>query len=357
MSARCGAIVPGVAAAVGAMAVLGSASAAVGPDAARTFLADAFGLTEADFTRLDRGLVVSRTLPATDKREVATLGVVRVAMTPEFYVEQLSDIANLKQDEAILQIGTFGDPPSVRDVAELTLDDSDIRSLRQCKVGDCGVQLSADAIDRFREEIDWDHRDASTRANSLMRLILVEYVSRYMKEGPAASMKYADELEPLDVWREFVSLAGPDAAGWQQFPLLLRHLFEYPAAPASDTTDLLYWSKERIGRKGVASVTHLAIARVAAVSPADYAVASKQIYGMHYYEASLGLTILLRDRSAPSPATYLVYVNRSRVDVFGGIFGGLVRKVVTGRARSTVADQLEGLQDTLQGRFCRTRPC
>lgn len=325
---------------------------------ARTFLAEAFGLTAGDFARLDRGQVFSRTLPATDSREVATLGVVRVSMTPEFYVDQLGDIAELKRDEAILQIGTFGNPPSLRDVDGLTLDEADVRSLRGCRIGDCGVQLSADAITRFREEIDWDSRDAAHRANGLLRQILVEYVAQYMTTGRAASMTYADGPEPLDLWGEFVSLAAAaEDGGWRQFPGLQQHLFHYPAKPAQNTTDLVYWSKERIGRKGVASVTHLAIARVDRGSPADYAVASRQIYGMHYYDASLGLTILLRDRSSPSPATYLAYVNRSRVDVFRGLFGGLVRKIVTGRARSTVADQLEGLQRTLESRFCRTGTC
>lgn len=355
MSAPGVAVAPGLAAVVVAALAMGGDGAAQA-DSARAFLADSLGLTAGDFVRLNRGLVVSRTLPAADRRDVATLGVVRVAMTPEFYVEQLGDIADLKRDEAILQIGTFGDPPSLRDVDGLTLDESDLRSLRTCRVGDCGVQLSADAIRRFRE-IDWDSRDAAHRANGLLRQILVEYVTRYMQAGPAASMTYADEAEPLDVWGEFVSLAAPEGGGWGQFPALRRHLFEYPEKRARNTTDLVYWSKERIGRKGVASVTHLAIARVEGGSPADYAVASRQIYGMHYYHASLGLTILLRDRAAHSPATYLVYVNRSRVDVFRGLFGGLVRKIVTGRARSTVADQLEGLQQTLESRFCRTGPC
>ena len=48
------------------------------------------------------------------------------------------------------------------------------------------------------------------------------------------------------------------------------------------------------------------------------AIASKQIYGTHYFDASLGLTVLVRDRSVSSPAMYLVYLNRSRVDIFDG---------------------------------------
>jgi hypothetical protein len=80
-------------------------------------------------------------------------------------------------------------------------------------------------------------------------------------------------------------------------------------------------------------------------------VASKQIYGSHYYDASLGLTILLRDGSGPSPATYVAYVNRSRVDVFGGLFGGLARSLVSSKAKGTVSDQLARLRTVLEQRF------
>src|SRR4030095_1658082 len=96
-----------------------------------------------------------------------------------------------------------------------------------------------------------------------------------------------------------------------------QHLLEYPTGPVPETTDIIYWSKERVSRRLVVSVTHLAIARTAG-SATNYAFASKQIYGAHYFDASLGLTILVRDQSAPSPATYVVYINRSRVDIFNG---------------------------------------
>jgi hypothetical protein len=331
--------------------LLGGAGAAVEQDAARGFLATSFNLTNADFDRINQGQVVARTLPVTDPREVGTFGVVRVRITPEFYVERLADIANFKRDDAVLQIGVFGNPPTLQDVGGLTLDDADIRSLRGCRIGDCGMQLSADAISRFREELDWRRADAQQHANSLMRQILVEYVTEYQKAGAAASMQYADQPIPVNLRSEFVALAEAERGAWLQFPTLKQHLFEYPRAGAPGTTDVVYWSKEKVGRRTVASVTHLAISRTAGDSPTDYAVASKHIYGTHYFDASLGLTVLLRDRSSPSAATYVAYLNRSRVDAFGGVFGSVTRKFVTSRARSTVSENLARLQLTLEREF------
>jgi hypothetical protein len=320
-------------------------------DAARTFLSSTFGLSAADFTKIDAGEVVARGTTAGDARDIATFGIVRVKITPAFYVERLADIVTFKKDDAVLQIGVFGRPPAVRDVEGLTLDESDIKSLRDCRVGRCGVQLSADAINRFRQEIDWTHTDAPQRANGVMRQVLVDYVSRYQQAGTDASMQYADRADLTNVRGEFLSLADSDAGGWGRFKPLRRHLFEYPGAAAPEARDLVYWSKEVVGRRPVASVTHLAILPGATDSPAAFTVGSKQIYGTHYFDASLGLTVLVRDSSSPSPATYVAYLNRSRVDIFGGMFGGLARKLVASKARGTVADQLGRLRTRLEHDF------
>jgi hypothetical protein len=93
----------------------------------------------------------------------------------------------------------------------------------------------------------------------------------------------------------------------------------------------------------------------AAAAGPEYAIASKQIYGMHYFDASLGITLLVRDRTSASPATYVVYLNRSRVDLFGGLFGGMARKVVSGKARTLVSDLLVGLRRTLEPQFTATQ--
>jgi hypothetical protein len=336
------------AATIGAAALLGDPGAANTRDDARAFLNSAFAITDGELSRVREGQVVARSLPADDGREVATLGVVRMQITPEFYVNRLNDIATFKKDEAVLQVGVFGDPPSVRDIAALTLDEVDIKSLRECRVGDCGVQLPAQAIERFRREIDWRRTDAADQAHWLMRRIIADYAAKYRQNGAAAGMTYADRKTPLSLSHEFTLLAGSSVGGWQHFSPLLRHMTDYPTVRAADVDDLLYWSREQVGRRTVASVTHLAISRCGDGVPADYAIASKQIYGTHYYDASLGLTVLVPDRASTAPATYVVYLNRSRVDVFRGMFGGIARRIVTSKARTTVADQLGRLKARLE---------
>ena len=316
-------------------------------DPARTFLATAFHLAAADIQRLDRGEVVSRTLDVTNRREVATLGIVRIKTSPSSYVQRLADIAEFKRTKDVLQIGMFSSQPQSRDVASLSIDEPELKRLRECRVDDCELRLSADGIERVRREVDWRAADAPHQASVLLRQMLVDYVARYRQTGTAAAMEYADRVPRLNVGREFASLVEADSITSQYTPGLRQHLLDYPASSAEKVTDFVYWSKELVRSRPVISITHVATAAGAGESPVAYAVGSKQIYAMHYFDASFGLTLLVPDRSATSPATYVVYLNRSRIDLFDRPFGGITRRIVAGRARTLVAEQLQRLQRVL----------
>ena len=333
------------------LAALATAGSAAGRDETRGFLAATFGLTASDFAKIDAGEVLAKGTGAGDARDIATFGIVRVRITPAFYVERLTDIASFKKDDAVLQIGVFGRPPALRDVESLSLDEPDMRSLRECRIGHCGLQLPAETINRFRAEVDWAGADARQRANGLIHQMLVDYVKKYQQSGAGVTMQYADRDDVINVTNEFVSLASSDAGGWGRFSVLRRHFVEYPSASTPDARDLVYWSKEIVSRKTVASVTHLAIIPCADSSPAAFAVGSKQIYGSHYFDASFGLTVLVPDPSSPAPATYVAYMNRSRVDVIGGVFGGVAKKLIASKARSTVGDTLGRLRTRLEREF------
>ena len=318
-------------------------------DPARNFLMTGFGLSAADIGRLDSGGVVSRSLEGKNRRELATLGIVRINTSPSSYVARLTDIGTFKRTNDVLQVGTFSNPPSREDVASLIVDEADLQRLRECRVEDCNVQFSADGIERVRSDIDWRTADASRNASLLVRRLLVDYVARYRQSGATATMEYADRAPRLNVGLEFASLIDADNITSNYAPRLRRHLLEYPTSSAGKMTDFVYWSKELVRSRPVISITHVATSTAADDSPVAFAIGSKQIYAMHYYDASLGLTLLVPDRTSASPATYVVYLNRSRIDLFDGLFGGVTRRIVAGRARTLVAVQLERLQRVLAG--------
>jgi hypothetical protein len=330
-------------------------SSAAARDQTRPFVTDAFGFSPAEIVQVDRGQVVARTLSVPHSQEIATIGLVRLRMTPDFYIERLRDIVRFKQSPEVLQIGRFSAMPHAGDLAGLTLDPADVDDLRGCRVGDCGLQLSAAAIERARRSVNWRRPDAAQQANQVMREILADYAAAYWAGGDAASPTYADEASAMPVGQAFRAFGDAAIAAWAPFPVLHQHLHAFPARTPAITDDILYWSKEKVGRRTVASITHLAVARIES-GPAAYAVASKQIYASHYYHASLGLTVLVAPAEAV-PATYVVYVNRSRIDVLGGLLGGVTRRIISSRARATVADHLAMLQQRLEPDFtARTTP-
>lgn len=338
-----------------ALAVRAETDQAAFDDAARSFLIRGLGFTENDLRDVAHGVVASRSLATVDAREVATAGIVRVAITPEEFAHRLIDITSFKKADAVLQIGTFSDPPDLSDVAGLTLESADLRNLRSCRVGDCGMQLPSHIIDRLQRQVNWREPSAPEQANAIFRRGLVDYVQAYPTSGHQDRMVYVDQSAPVDVATEFQNLVSSDTSVLPMFPDLRRHLIA-PLASAPTTSDVLYWSKERVARKEVVSVTHLAIARQPSTSAFAYVAGSKQLYGSHYFDASLGLTIVLRDPTSPASA-YVAYVNRTRVDAFGGLFGSTTRRIVRSRARGAMADFLEGVQQRLDtSRYADSRP-
>ena len=67
--------------------------------------------------------------------------------------------------------------------------------------------------------------------------------------------------------------------------------------------------------------------------PLAAAAVSRQVYASKYFDASLGLTLLLQG-DAGERATYVVYINRSRIDALDGWFGAVKRTMVRSRTRS-----------------------
>ena len=108
----------------------------------------------------------------------------------------------------------------------------------------------------------------------------------------------------------------------------------------------VYWSKEQIAGKPIVSATHVSTLRSDDPDLPEGLAATVGIFSTHYVDASLGVMAVVRE-SAGGPG-YLVYINRSQVDVLGGIFGGLVRMVVQRRLRSEATDVLRDIRKRLE---------
>ena len=90
----------------------------------------------------------------------------------------------------------------------------------------------------------------------------------------------------------------------------------------------------------------MSILRGHAAGLPDALVAGKEIFATRYVNASLNLTAIMRGESGGP--NYLAYVNRSDVDMLGGVFGGLVRWFLQCRLRTEAANVLQGLRRRLE---------
>ena len=75
------------------------------------------------------------------------------------------------------------------------------------------------------------------------------------------------------------------------------------------------------------------------------AVISREIFATHYRNASLGLAAVTEDAAGQR---YLVYVNRSQLDLLTGVFGGWKRSLVEGRLKSESANVFNEVRRRLE---------
>lgn len=324
------------------------------PEAVARVLTSVFGFTRSDLAETARGGTVVRGLDVTDHREVSAVGVIAVDVPAAFYAAQIRDIVRFKRHEAVRQIGVFGHPAQAADLAGLTLEHDDLTALRACMPGACSVNLSAEAIADARRTIPWGTPRAAEAANAWYRATLARMVRDYQATGEHALMRYAGGEHLLSPVDEFRALVTSPPSLLAAFPEVQAHLLQYPRRRSASVYDLIYWSKEKVGPKLVTSITHMAIAEALPSSaPVSHVAASRQIYGSQLYEASLGLTVMVRD---PTDANrmYLVYANRSRVDAIGGLFGPIKRTFVRSRARATLGPTLERAKRDVERRYAPT---
>lgn len=173
-----------------------------------------------------------------------------------------------------------------------------------------------------------------------------ERVKAYLADGHAALPPY--ETHDRQVWpaTSFALVLGHSVFLTERLPRFAEHLSRYPRTATPEVESFVYWSRERVASKAMISATHVSILRSSDASLPDALVAGKQIFATHYVNASLGITALVG--GGPGAHNYLVYLNRSEVDVLGGVFGGLVRWFMQRRLKTEAADVLRGLRKRLQ---------
>jgi hypothetical protein len=314
------------------------------------FFREYVGLKEDQIAAIRNGKAVAKVVESRTPDEVFVFGSVYVQSTPEKYLQLASDIDALRKLPSYLAIRKFSDPPQLSDFEGFTLEADDIKQLKNCEPGKCDVQLPAEAMETFKQSVNWSAPDAANQANQLAHKMALEALLGYIQGGNAALGTYMDKHHPTAVGETFTSLLSRSKALPAYLPELDRYLLEYPQAQSENIQSEFYWEKVNFGLKPTLRIVQAIVYRGPSSTGPVYAVAVKQLYASHYFETALDLTVCVRDQENPDRGFYLITLKGSQQAGLTGFKGGIVRKVAVDKTRSSLERALGAIKQKLESR-------
>ena len=324
-----------------ALVICAVASAAAGAQTTPGALQRLTMLDEKQMTAIERGEAVAITIDASEKAEIATLGVVRLEVPRSFYVDHVRHLTAFLATGATSESGSFSEPARLDDVASLALDPSDARALEKCQPLKCDVKLPALEMEHFRNVLTKAH-DPLPPADSLMREWLVSYVNAYRADSAEETVVYDDTKRPVrssEVFRAL--LAEPLPPGIDSEPFM--SMLAARSARPSTVTSRIAWEMDRMpGLKPTLEVVERSMLAPPAHSDRSW-MSTKLLYASHYFESAVEyLTVADAPSTAgPGAAAYLIVLRRQKFDDLpsGGLFNirGRAVKKLRDAMRTTLA--------------------
>jgi hypothetical protein len=306
----------------------------------RPFLRKVIQLDDARLAAIDKGEVVTKILPTTEKAEVAAFGVVKTAGDPDLLLRLARDIQRFRQVPQIPEMGVFSKPPAVADLTRLTHPPEDIAALKKCKPGSCDVKLGDRGLE-IAAKINWSAPDAEKQAVASFNQALVEYVTAYASGGTDALGSVYDKKARKTRAAEYRTLLANSPYLAEYVKEFNEYLVNYPKGTLADTEDVLYWTKDTFGLKPVVSVYHATFHK----SPRGVLIANKLLYSSHFFNASLELMA-----GVPTPdgkGLYLLSLFRTRLDPPTGMLSGVLMGKVRDGIETGVSENLKRARERL----------
>jgi hypothetical protein len=306
------------------------------------FFRPSVDITPSDRAQLDNGHPFSRVLPAKGL-EVAVLAAIPVRVDGDRLLAWERQIEELKKNPHVVSIGRFSNPPRIGDLAGLELDSGDVSAIRSCRPRNCKMKLSAAEMEQLKQAEAQANGDPAAAVQQTFRQIVLDRVQQYLTNGFIPPDE--DHHEQVQPASRFAVLLDHTPFLEDRVPQLAKDLRDYPSNEDPGVESVLYWSKEHLARKPVISVTHLSIVRSHDPGLPDALIVGRDVFSTHYVDASLSVTALMR--VGTNTMNYLVYINRTEVDVLHGAFGGMIRRSIQGHLKNAV-DMLTDLGQRLE---------
>ena len=316
----------------------------------QTFFRQDIGLSQDQITAIRNGQPVTKTLPSRTPAEVFLFGSVYIHAAPESYVHFARDFDRLRKLPNYLALGVFSNPPQLSDLKDFSFDNDDIKALKNCKPGDCQLQMPASSIEEFHRSIDWSAANVNEQVNQFLQKRALQRLLTYQREGNQALGAYNDKRDAVVVPEQFAYMLSYTKALPERLPDFYQYLLAYPNAKPANVDDTFYWARVKFGLKPTLRVVQLVTMRGNPNDQVAYAIAEKQLYSSHYFETALDLSFCVRGSDdTTKPGFYLITAMGSEQAGLTGPKGSIVRKEAVGRSVSNLRDALTTIKNTLEG--------
>jgi hypothetical protein len=290
----------------------------------QTFFKNNIGLSPDQIAAIRNGQAVAKVLPSRTPAEVFLFGAIYIHAAPESYAKFAHDFDRLRKLPNYLALGVFSNPPQPTDLKDFSFDSDDIKGLKDCKPGDCVIQLPATSIEEFQKSIDWSAADADKQVNQRLQKAALQRLLAYQREGNSVLGVYNDKRDPTEVPKQFAYMLSYSKALPERLPDFYHYLLAYPNSRPANVDDTFYWARVKFGLKPTLRVVQVVTMRGEPSDPVAYAIAEKQLYSSHYFETALDLSFCIRSNDDPKPGFYLIMAMGSEQEGLNGVKGSVV---------------------------------
>jgi hypothetical protein len=295
-----------------------------------------------DILKLNEGKMIANLLAVKDKREVAVYGVIPVKAPINISLNAFQETMSRQNKKSVVEFGSFSPIPVIDDINTLTLDENDIEDIKQCRIGNCKLKLSAAMIERFQREIDPNSNNYSIQVNQLFRQMILAYVNNYVLKGNSALIEYRDKREAVRLQDEYKSLLSGLLWINNFAPEFSKYLSDFKNSELRGVKKSIGWAKLKFGLKPVIIITETITYTPENLDNSQIVTVTKQIYASHYFDSSLGLTAFIALPTKDSGHnSYMFYTNHSRSSSLDGVFSKFKREIVEQEALRKLSPLLQ----------------
>jgi hypothetical protein len=319
-------------------------------DRLRWFLKNDMAFSEKEFNSFKEGKTVTKVLETDTKHEIGIFSIARINVSKDFFLRNYREKGMNLETASAGKWGIINTPPQIEELKEITLPTEDIQDLKNCEPNDCKVKAPIEAIKKI-SQLDAKDPDFEKKVNLLIQQDTVDYLSRYLKDGNRTLVEYSDKKKPVRLAEQFQGLLKASPYLERYVPGLYAYLGKFPNSRLDHAEDVFIWLKEDFDKgkmRPILSINHLVYYHPQG-SEGNPIVAQKQLYAAHYFEASLGLTVVFDDPEGGGHSLYLLNLTRARLDILREIPGIFAGKLFKG-ARNMIHERMSAVKRNMEER-------